>query len=815
MKKFCNILIVAIMSTGLFGCYDDSGLWDAFNDLEDRVTNIETQLSEMNKDLSNLSAIVNALQNKVYVSSINETENGYTITFTDGKTITITNGKDGQTPFIGEDGNWWIGDTNTGVSAEGITPRIGEDGNWWIGQTNTGIPATGADGKDAPIISIEEFEGKYYWVQIINGTKSWLLDKDGNKIPVTGEDAVTPILRVNAAGYWIISYDHGITFTEILDESGNPIKAVGQDGDAFFKTVYIENDTLILILLDGTVIKIPLVKSTTSLDTIIEVTDNIGNWDNGYVTSYGYFLYSEDFMEPDVTQSRDKDQSCLSFLSTDEKTQAVVTFSKNEKLPLQIVLNDEILNFSYLDDSLLELVYCNGSEMKIVQSITFSLEEMENIVYTLGYKSDLKRALYYIYSLIYTSLDEYSSFKELISMFEAVLKLEFSNDSDAINDFGMDKINGMWDFVDKSNDGYTIIIVKIYHYIVMWTGEASFKVGGSSCTLRGTIWCPSSEFNAYGTYGIVCDTDRDNLTTDKAEYVGTGFQDPQSLSYEVDFRGLKPNTRYYYRAYYEFNSSNHGNLKFMHGDQNAEIGYDYVIKYFDTGDNNLNVDVVMCIDGTGSMGSLISTVKRNAISFYDSFNAACTDAGIGLLSLNTQVIAFRDINVDGSIWLQESPVYSMPEERTEFQNFVNNLRATGGGDTPESGLEALDLAFSNLTDGVDDGYHRQVVILWTDAPYLVGSSYTDLTLEDISASWSSLPSGRRLIIFAPTDTYYYSNGGNWGNFDDWKNVIHSTDISSSFSDFDYILEAIIGELTGRGRSYSCGNSVAIPLGTKN
>ena len=83
-------------------------------------------------------------------------------------------GKDGNTPFIGENGNWWIGDTDTGVKAtgekgekgdtgekgetgadgkdgasgkDGNTPFIGENGNWWIGGTDTGVKATGEKGE--------------------------------------------------------------------------------------------------------------------------------------------------------------------------------------------------------------------------------------------------------------------------------------------------------------------------------------------------------------------------------------------------------------------------------------------------------------------------------------------------------------------------------------------------------------------------------------------------------------------------------------------------------------------------------------------
>ena len=57
-------------------------------------------------------------------------------------------GKDGITPHIGENGNWWIGDKDTGIAATGATPFIGENGNWWIGDKDTGIAAAGQDGND-------------------------------------------------------------------------------------------------------------------------------------------------------------------------------------------------------------------------------------------------------------------------------------------------------------------------------------------------------------------------------------------------------------------------------------------------------------------------------------------------------------------------------------------------------------------------------------------------------------------------------------------------------------------------------------------
>lgn len=38
-------------------------------------------------------------------------------------------GKDGKTPFIGENGNWWIGETDTGVKAAGVDGEKGDKGD--------------------------------------------------------------------------------------------------------------------------------------------------------------------------------------------------------------------------------------------------------------------------------------------------------------------------------------------------------------------------------------------------------------------------------------------------------------------------------------------------------------------------------------------------------------------------------------------------------------------------------------------------------------------------------------------------------------
>ena len=88
----------------------------------------------------------------------------YTITLTNGTTYTFTvtngtngtDGKDGKDGVDGKDGtNGTNGvDGKDGANGEdGQTPYIGENGNWWIGDTDTGVKAAGDDGKDGAIIA--------------------------------------------------------------------------------------------------------------------------------------------------------------------------------------------------------------------------------------------------------------------------------------------------------------------------------------------------------------------------------------------------------------------------------------------------------------------------------------------------------------------------------------------------------------------------------------------------------------------------------------------------------------------------------------
>ena len=127
------------------------------------------------------------------------------------------------------------------------------------------------------------------------------------------------------------------------------------------------------------------------------------------------------------------------------------------------------------------------------------------------------------------------------------------------------------------------------------------------------------------------------------------------------------------------------------------------------------VDIVFCIDVTGSMNPIIDAVKANALGFYDDVQANLTEKGKNVEQLRVRLIAFRDFVADGDAALEESPFFTLPAERSGFSEFVNGLIAQGGGDAPESGLEAVALAVNSPWTTTGDR-RRQVIVVWTDQP---------------------------------------------------------------------------------------------------
>lgn len=559
-----------------------------------------------------------------------------------------------------------------------------------------------------------------------------------------------------------------------------------------------------VIVEDEVNVEVPGDETIKDLKGIVKLENGYEGWDAAYLTKYGYFGYSKNAYEADAegSDSEGAGYCSVTYMPLDKKETISIVINKEGNLPTQMVIGGGTVYFSFPDDSTMELLFDDGSEIKMLESIAYKKEDLA----AYGDLSDDKAfttALRNTAALLNSKSEEVSSIistsylnSRYGSKFAEIAGLDYIKNNEVVAQEPVNAQGNIVTIADMLEWYKSHFKGALSGVLTLWTGEATFKVGGSSCTLSGTIWFPTNLFNKYGTYGILCDTNPENLYLGKAEYEGEGYQGPKDLSFGVDFRGFKPNTTYYYRSYYKFNSANHGGIIPHHGSSLDEEFYDTTIKSFTTADNNLTVDVAMCIDVTGSMSSIISTVKNNAIGFYDAFHAICQEKSIKLDALNVQVYYYRDINVDGTSAMGNSRMFSLPAEQDEFASYVKGLYANGGGDIPESGMEVLKEAFTKTKWGVDDGFHRQVCILWTDADYLAADGYCTTTAAEVKNLWDNMPSGRRMVLFAPNNVYG-SNGASWANLDGWKNVMHETDLYSGFNNFTYILESIIGELTSK------------------
>lgn len=141
-----------------------------------------------------------------------------------------------------------------------------------------------------------------------------------------------------------------------------------------------------------------------------------------------------------------------------------------------------------------------------------------------------------------------------------------------------------------------------------------------------------------------------------------------------------------------------------------------------------NVDIVFVIDATRSMQTTIDMVKTSALSFHKDLNACLKNVGRIVKNLRIKVVWFRDFYYDGWFAYGESKFFELPEEQEDFHDFVTDINEAGGGDEPESALEALTLAMRS--DFVQEGNKkRHIIVLFTDAEAHAFEDYDRLVEE--------------------------------------------------------------------------------------
>ena len=154
IMKIYKYIGVALMVLSLGACKTDD-LERDIDALKDRVTAMEAKVDRLNESMNMIRV---ALDGNKTIQSYTENEDGsYTLTLSDGNTITLTQGKIGATDVYQE------------VS-------ISSNGYWVIGGVETEHRALAVDGEPGVTPQFRltmESEGKYYWEVSYDGELTW------------------------------------------------------------------------------------------------------------------------------------------------------------------------------------------------------------------------------------------------------------------------------------------------------------------------------------------------------------------------------------------------------------------------------------------------------------------------------------------------------------------------------------------------------------------------------------------------------------------------------------------------------------------
>lgn len=164
-----------------------------------------------------------------------------------------------------------------------------------------------------------------------------------------------------------------------------------------------------------------------------------------------------------------------------------------------------------------------------------------------------------------------------------------------------------------------------------------------------------------------------------------------------------------------------------------------------------SADVVFVLDCTGSMKAEIGTIKKAIHDFADALQEQ------GIL-IHVGLVGFRD-----RFEAEEPEVVRLTANITAFQNALADLEAAGGGDIPESSLDALMTAL-NLNFSTS---HQKVLVLITDAPPHIPDKQTQ-SLDEVMARMEQVGIRQFYPVFptANTDCHIYLDllqNDNWNS----------------------------------------------------
>lgn len=93
MKRFIkSLILIAVAAFTVASCYDDSSL--------------KASIADLQKQLQEVNAVVNDLKAGKVIKNVTQTDDGYTFTMSDGTSVSVKNGNDGEAATVIESGLW-------------------------------------------------------------------------------------------------------------------------------------------------------------------------------------------------------------------------------------------------------------------------------------------------------------------------------------------------------------------------------------------------------------------------------------------------------------------------------------------------------------------------------------------------------------------------------------------------------------------------------------------------------------------------------------------------------------------------------------
>ena len=135
-------------------------------------------------------------------------------------------------------------------------------------------------------------------------------------------------------------------------------------------------------------------------------------------------------------------------------------------------------------------------------------------------------------------------------------------------------------------------------------------------------------------------------------------------------------------------------------------------------------DIVFLMDATSDMMNCIQKVKENLTPFFEALAEDVGASYVPVKDWRAKVVGFRDFEQDGADdWFWDNP---FTRDIKELEQQFDALEARGGGDAPESLLDAIYTvadAPKSAPGTEDPGMWRdrqeaaRAVIVFTDAPF--------------------------------------------------------------------------------------------------